>query len=191
MHPHRASRPNSSFLLNSTDRLGREIDPAVLSAAQQISSTAIRYAERLLGDPALATTLLEEAAATVSHALREKASNGNAGVENLEAYLFQAFLRLISKEKHTEISFDEAHEYEGASQPLTQQEHCIEQSVLLEEVLATCDRVTRYIVLRRLEGFSWKEIAEACGIRSDAARQRFSAALHKLRKAFRGRGQVS
>lgn len=191
MHPHRASGPSPSFLLNSTDRLGREIDPAVLSTAQEISSTAIRYAERLLGDPALATTLLEEAAATVSHALREKANNGDASIENLQAYLFQAFLRLISKEKHTEVSFNEVHEYDNESQPLPQQENYIEQRVLLEEVLATCDRVTRDILLRRMAGFSWKEIAEACGMENHAARQRFSAALHMLREAFRGRGQVT
>jgi hypothetical protein len=56
MHPQRERQPSPAFLLNSVDCLGREIDPAVLSVAQEIGTSAVRYAENLLGDPALAIT---------------------------------------------------------------------------------------------------------------------------------------
>ena len=66
-----------AFLLNSVDRLGRTIDPTVLSVATEIAPRALLYAEKLLGDPALAMNLFEEAAATVSHALKEKSASGS------------------------------------------------------------------------------------------------------------------
>jgi hypothetical protein len=62
MHPQRERKTSPVFLLNSVDRLGREIEPAVLSVAQEIGTTAVRYAEKLLGDPAIAITLFGEAA---------------------------------------------------------------------------------------------------------------------------------
>ena len=57
------AKPSGPFLLNSIDRLGRPIHPGVLSVAQEISHQALAYAERILGDPAVALNLFEEAAA--------------------------------------------------------------------------------------------------------------------------------
>ena len=47
--------------VNPVDRLGRRIDPAVLNVAEVISRRALRHAEKLLIDPAVAINLLEEA----------------------------------------------------------------------------------------------------------------------------------
>ena len=66
MHPHRKTTPSLQFFLNSVDHLGRPIDPSVLSVAQEIGPGAVPYAEKVLGDPALAISLFEETAATVS-----------------------------------------------------------------------------------------------------------------------------
>jgi len=54
----------------------------------------------------------------------------------------------------------------------------VERNLIVAEALATCDTVTQNIVLRRLEGFSWKEIEVLCGVSGHAARQRFSATVH-------------
>src|ERR1019366_6851974 len=62
--------------------------------------------------------------------------------------------------------------------------------LIVAEALATCDTVTQNIVLHRLEGFSWKEIELLCGISGHAARQRFSATVHRLRSIFQRRGRV-
>jgi hypothetical protein len=63
MHPHRERKASPVFWVNSVDRLGRGIDPGVLSVAQEIGPSGVRCAEKVLGDPALAITLFEEAAA--------------------------------------------------------------------------------------------------------------------------------
>ena len=86
MHPQRQGKASPVFLLNSVDRLGREIEPAVLSVAQEIGPSAVRYAEKLLGDPALAITLFEEAAATVSQTHSGKTARGKPDVKDMRGY---------------------------------------------------------------------------------------------------------
>ena len=58
--------------------------------------------------------------------------------------------------------------------------------LLLDEVMAACDKVTQEIALRRLEGFSWDEIGDRYGISAHAARLRFSKALQRARKTLTG-----
>jgi hypothetical protein len=67
------------------DQRGRPISPLVLVAAEELSRRAIHHAEKLLVDPAVAASLLEEAAATVSRALRAKNADERP-VQNLESF---------------------------------------------------------------------------------------------------------
>src|SRR5580692_1619992 len=94
----RETKTSPRFLLNSVDLSGREIDPTVLSVANRIAPKAIPYAERLLGDPAVAMNLFEQAAASVSEAIKAKQASGSA-VRDLAAYLFRAYIRLVSEAK--------------------------------------------------------------------------------------------
>ena len=68
-----------ALLLNSVDLLGRTVDPFVLSVAQEMANRAVAYGERLLGDPALALSLYEEAAATVSKTVAKKKGRRKVG----------------------------------------------------------------------------------------------------------------
>jgi hypothetical protein len=95
MPPQRERKASPVFLLNSVDRLGREIEPAVLSVAREIGPSAVRYAEKLLGDPALAITLFEEAAATVSQTHSGKTARGKPDVKDMRGYLFLAYIRRV------------------------------------------------------------------------------------------------
>src|SRR6266702_2864625 len=70
--PTMAAEGRSLFRLNAVDRRGRKIEPAVLEAAEGIYSRAFEHGLRLLGDPAVVTTALEEVAAIVSRALSNK-----------------------------------------------------------------------------------------------------------------------
>ena len=190
MHPQRERQPSPAFLLNSVDCLGREIDPAVLSVAQEIGPSAVRYAEKLLGDPALAITLFEEAAATVSQTRREKAARGKPDVKDIRGYLFLAYVRRVRKERRMESVPNDPKTLDLARRaPYTEMQD-VERNLIVAEALATCDTVTQNIVLRRLEGFSWKEIELLCGVSGHAARQRFSATVHRLRSLFQRRGRV-
>jgi RNA polymerase sigma factor (sigma-70 family) len=184
MRPHRKPTPNVPFLLNSVDHLGRPIDPTVLSVAQEIGPGAVRYAEKVVGDPALAISLFEETAATVSQTLREKAAKGKPDITDIRGYLFHSYMRRIKRQKRLETVL-----IDPDSLPLERQAQYadvqdVERSLFLAEALASCDAVTQNIVLRRLEGYSWKEIERRCGISSGAARERFSSTVKRLRKAL-------
>jgi len=175
-----------AFLLNSVDRLGRPIDLGVLSVAQEISQQALAYAEKVLGDPAVIQNLFEEAAAAVSEAVETKKASGKPSVRDLRAYLFRSFVHRIAQEKRREVALrnemlkERNRPKSGATE--------FDMELLLDEVMAACDKVTQEIALRRLEGFSWDEIGDRYGTSAHAARLRFSKALQRARKRLTARG---
>jgi DNA-directed RNA polymerase specialized sigma24 family protein len=171
--------------LNSVDRFGRQIAPAVLSVSMEIGPRALAYAQHLIGDPALAINYLEEAAASVSAAIEEKKASGAPAVRNVAAYLFRTFIRMVDDAKHKEKILEESLKESGEAQILSTEEAQAETAVLLNEVMETCDRASRAIVVLRLEGFSWKEIGRQFDISSHAAEARFSKALDHARKVFK------
>lgn len=173
----------SSFWINGVDRLGRGIDPIVLAAAEEVAPGALQYGERLLRDPALAATLLEESAATVSRAVRLKGNASSDGVRNLQAYIFRTFVRRVNKARRRDILLSN----QDVSAPsvhsnLVDLSEEIELKVLVNEFLARCDPVTRDMFYRRMHGSSWKEIAGVYGISAHAAESKFSQALRRVRK---------
>lgn len=171
-------------MLNSVDLSGREIDPAVLSAATAIGPKAIRYAEKLLGDSAVAMTLFEDAAASVSEAIRTKQATGSA-VRDLAGYLFRTYVRLVSHAKQKDSVLSESLDIEIEARISERELVRAEAALLLDEIMSICDRLTREVALRRLEGLSWKEIGEYYGISGHAAEARFSKALDRARKRLK------
>ncbi len=177
-----------AFLLHSVDRRGRRIDPGVLSVAQEISRQALAYAEKILGDPAVVLNLFEEAAAAVSEAVEPKKAAAKPPVRDLRAYLFRAFVRRISREKRREVALSNEVKWLQEWNRTTRSSAGLDMKVLLDEVMAACDKVTQEIALRRLEGFSWNEIGDRHGISAHAARLRFSKALKRARETLKTRG---
>jgi len=172
-------------LLNSVDRLGRKIDPVVLSVAQEIGPRSVSYAEKLLGDPALALNFFEQAAATVSEAISQKRSSGSPSVRNLAAYLFRTFIRIVGKAKRKEEIFEESLIKRARSEISSNEAAKLETAVLVDEVMASCGKVAREIAFHRFEGFSWKEIGEEFGISAHAAELRFVKSLEQARRTLR------
>ena len=175
-----------AFLLNSVDRHGRRIDPGVLSVAQEISQQTLAYAEKILGDPAVIQNLFEEAAAAVSEAVQTKKASGKPPVMDLRAYLFRSFVHRIAREKRREAALRNEIKLNERNRPTSGT--TFDKELLLDEVMAACDKVTQEIALRRLEGFSWDEIGDRYGISAHAARLRFSKALQRARKKLTARG---
>jgi DNA-directed RNA polymerase specialized sigma24 family protein len=171
--------------LNSVDRFGRQIAPAVMSVSMEIGPRALAYAQNLIGDPALAINYFEEAAASVSAAIEEKKASGAPAVRNVAAYLFRTFIRMVDDAKHKEAIIEESLKGSGEAQTLLIEEAQAETAVLLNEVMETCDRASREVIVLRLEGFSWKEIGKQFDISSHAAEARFSKALDHARKVFK------
>src|SRR6266852_331224 len=97
-------RSEAGFRISPIDPFGRTIEPAALDAAEEIGQRAVHYAENLVGDPALATNLLEEAAAAVSRVLRSQHAHNHVQVHDLRAYLFRAFIRRVNKLRRRQLA---------------------------------------------------------------------------------------
>jgi DNA-directed RNA polymerase specialized sigma24 family protein len=172
----------SRFLPHSVDHFGRPIDPFVFRIAQEIAPQAVSYGERILGDPAIAMTLFEEVAASVSHALGEDVASG-PHVREMRRYLFRSYLRRISTARRAEPRLLRASEHHRESCAQRTDVQKIETAVVLREVLDCCDGVTRAILQRRLEGCSWKQIEREFGLSANAAALRLRRAVRNLRTA--------
>jgi hypothetical protein len=99
-------RSEAGFRISPVDPRGRKIEPAVLDAAEAIGQRAVHYAEKLVGDPALATNLLEESAAAVSRVLRNQQAHNDVPLHDLRAYLFQY---LLGKGIHASAALTASH----------------------------------------------------------------------------------
>jgi len=177
----RGSRANAR--LHSVDSRGQKIDPEVLDVAQSIATRAIAYAEELIGDPALATSLLEESAAVVSRSFRGRTQPNKAPIANVEGYLFRAFIRRINITRRKQLLVSRAITAAQTGSPYGPVYlEKFELKILADEFVTRCDPVTRDMFYRRIEGFSWKEIGTVYGISGHAAEARFSKNLEKIRK---------
>jgi len=76
------------------------------------------------------------------------------------------------------------HDWLGESESLPAFHPSGPSGEIFDEVMATYDKVTRQIVYRRLEGYSWKEIGTEFGITTHAAEARYSRALAQARKVL-------
>lgn len=176
-----ARPPSRRFRVSPVDRLGRSISPLVLNAAEEIGRRAMEHAEKSLIDSAVAAGLLEEAAATVSRAIDSKRRFPQNEVRDLPSYLFYAFLRRLNRASRRQSSQEHAVRLlASASDSLTNPQVNLERKILVDEFLTRCDPVTRDMFYRRIEGFSWKEIAVPYGISAHAARSRFSQTLSRI-----------
>ena len=173
----------SSFRLNSVDRDGRQIDPAVLAAAETVFPRALEYGTNLLGDTAVVTNALEEIAATVSQLIARRDPPGDPEpIRNLPGYIFRAFVREVNRLKNKELAvLDAAIAGHTLAQRLADPARQLEMKLLVDECLAEFDFVERDMCWRRLEGFTWDEIGPVHGLSGHAAEVRFRNAVHAVK----------
>src|SRR5229473_4383232 len=182
--PRQEPSPSLRYLVNAVDPLGRAIASCVFTAAQEIAPRAVSYAEKLLADPCVAMNLLEEAAATVSEAVRVKQDADLPPIRDLRAYLYRAFLRKVAAKRQVEIRLDEAFETHFRLNEGMSFEEKLAARLLLKQILCTCDRKTMRIIWERIEGRSWDEIAYDMMMSNHAARLHYSRALREIREAL-------
>jgi DNA-directed RNA polymerase specialized sigma24 family protein len=171
---------DQQHFLNVVAPSGRSIEPCVFSVAQGIADQAVSYAEKFLGDSCVAVNLLEEAAATVSEVIRAKEAAQIAPIRDVRRYLFRVFLRKVAEARRNETPYEEVSQWH--SHPCDDSRGGgLDSQILLDQILGHFDSVTREMILRRIEGHSWGEIAAEFGLSNHAARVRFSKALRWLR----------
>jgi len=131
----------SSFRLNSVDRHGRRIDPAVLAAAETVFPRALEYGTNLLGDAAVVANTLEEVAASVSQLMaRRDPPVEPAPIRNLPGYIFRAFVREVNRLKNKELAvLDAAIAGQTLAQRLADPLRQLEMKILVNECLAQFD----------------------------------------------------
>jgi len=164
------------------DRLGRDIDPAVLVAAEEVYDRALEHGVRLLGDPAVVVDTLEQVAAAVSRLVTTQASRPDdpCPIKNLPGYIFRSFVRQINRLKRKQVVLVNGNGDGEASQPRwADPSGAFEIKILVDECLAVCDRVARDMFWRRVQGFSWDEIGKTHGLSGHAAQERFRHALRR------------
>jgi len=174
----------SSFRLNSVDRHGRQIEPAVLAAAEAIFPRALEYGTNLLGDPAVVANTLEEVAATVSQRIARRDPTGEpVPIRNLPGYVFRAFVRQLTRLKNKDLAvLDAAIAGQTLAQRLADPARQLEMEILVAECLALFDFVERDMCWRRLEGFTWDEIGPVHGLSGHAAEVRFRNAVRAVKE---------
>jgi DNA-directed RNA polymerase specialized sigma24 family protein len=157
--------------------------------AQELARRAVSRGEKLLGDPALALTLFEETAATVSSTIRNKTLMAKEEIRDLRSYLFQSYLNRISKKRRRQPVLKNATDKEWQEYASQMKNDDVELQFLAKELLGRYDTVTQEIVHRRLESYSPKEIEEFCGIPAHEIVLRFKKVLRDLQKLVRARGR--
>jgi hypothetical protein len=91
--------------ISPIDRHGKDIDPAVIAAAEEVYARAIEHGLKLLGDPAVVVDALEQVAAAVSRLVRTEAPPGaSAPIRNLPGYVFRAFVRHVNRLKRRQLT---------------------------------------------------------------------------------------
>lgn len=165
--------------ISPIDKHGREIDPAVLAAAEEVYARALEHGLKLLGDPAVVVDALEQVSAAVSRLARTEAPVGaQAPIKNLPGYVFRAFVRHVNRLKRRQLLLMKSNG-DGGPPLRADPSHELETRILLHECLGHFDRLTRDMFLRRIQGFSWSEIGEIHGLTGHAAEVRFGHALRK------------
>jgi len=176
------SRSETTPLVHSVDSRGRPIDPDVLNIARLIAARLIRFADELIKDSALATSMLEEAAVSVSRVIRKRTKLNEPPIARIEAYLFRAFIRRVNTARRKQILLWSAMISPNSSPGGRGHAEKVELKILADEFITRCDAVTRDMLYRRIQGFSWREIGKIYGISAHAAEARFSQRLKKVRR---------
>jgi DNA-directed RNA polymerase specialized sigma24 family protein len=169
--------------LNAVAPSGRSIEPCVFLVAQGIANQAVSYAKKFLGDSCVAVNLLEEAAATVSEVIQAKEAAQITPIRDVRRYLFRVFLRKVAEARRNETPYEEVSQWHSHPRDDCHGEG-LDSQILLDQILGHFDSVTREMILRRIEGHSWGEIASEFELSNHAARVRFSKALQWLRTSI-------
>lgn len=174
--------------LNPVDRLGRDIDPRVLTAAEEVFSRALEHGIKLLGDPAVVANALEEVAAVVSRVVKANDPPSDPiPIKNLPGYVFRAFVRHLNRLKRKQLVLVAS---DGDSSPRwADPSRDFDMKILVDECLAQCDFVTQDMFWRRVQGFSWGEIGKIHGLTGHAAEVRFRHALRRAQARLKNGGR--
>src|SRR5260370_10134498 len=148
------------YFWNAVAPSRRSIEPCVFLVAQGIADQAVSYAEKFLGDSCVAVNLLEEAAATVSEAIRTKEAAQIAPIRDVSRYLFRVFLRRVAEARRNETTYEEVSQW--YSHPCDDSHgDGLDSEILLDQILSHFDSVTREMKWLKIWSRSISQIGRA------------------------------
>jgi len=116
-----------------------------------------------VGDSCVAINILEEAAASVSEVIQAKEAAQIAPIRDVRRYLFRVFLRKVAAARRNETPFEEISRWYSHPRDDSHGDR-LDSEILLDQIFGHFDSVTREMILSRIEGHSWGEIAVEFGL---------------------------
>lgn len=174
------------------DKSGGVFKKSIARAALKDWDRLRDYAARRRIDSSFAADIVESIVKSMS-AGRNRSDAGP--VQNPGPYLFARFTRRIKRLAARERRI----EYLGTPREL---ESCkasqdwewplrLENAIQAEEAIGYMDEQTRRTYLRRMHGFSWKEIAKKQGMSVNTAIKTYSRGLARVRERMQSKGKES
>jgi DNA-directed RNA polymerase specialized sigma24 family protein len=174
------------------DKSGGVFKKSIARAALKDWDRLREYAARRRIDSSFAADIVENIVKSMSAGRSHSDQNQ---VLNPGPYLFARFTRRIKRLAARERRM----EYLGTPREL---ESCkasqdwewplrLENTIEAKEVIAYMDEETRRIYVRRMQGFSWKEIAKKQGMSVNTAIKAYSRGLARVRERMQSKGNES
>ena len=150
------------------------IDKDIHEAAGEIWRWAAAYAHAILGDEASGQTALKKVCAKIT----EKRAAGAIQIVRLNAYIQTAFKHevLAQLKRNRTVNVD------VSGEPISDYALDINQKILVEQILARMEPEDRRITELLILGYSFEEIANKDGTRSNVIRSRHSKLLKRIRR---------
>ena len=163
------------------DELGT-VSPQVLNEAQKIWLVSRSFSYKMLQDEQLSQLLMMKAVVKIS----DKINHESTEINNLRAYLFSTFKRLVLAEVRKENLH---HELENQwiehltetfkNKPQTEEE-IIYHQILITELEEKMDGWTRKVFRYRMLGYEYKDLVPDYGSAENVIRSKFSKKIKKL-----------
>jgi DNA-directed RNA polymerase specialized sigma24 family protein len=181
-----SSNSGAPLWLPKKDKSGGVFKKTIAQAALRNWDRLRDYAARERIDSSLAADIVESIVKSMSAG---RSRSAESPVRNPGPYLFARFTRRIKRLAARERRI----EYLGTPREL---ESCkasqdwewplrLQNAIQAEEAIGYMDEQTRRTYLRRMQGFSWKEIAKKQGVTVNTAIKSYSRGLTQVRERMR------
>jgi DNA-directed RNA polymerase specialized sigma24 family protein len=178
-----SSKSSARLWLPKRDKSGGVLKKNIAQAALKSWDRLRDYAARERIDSSLAADIVEGIVKSMS-ACRTR--SGENPVRSPGPYLFARFTRRIKRLAARERRI----EYVGTPRELERCEASqdwewplrLESTIQAEEAIGYMDEQTRRTYVRRMQGFSWKEIAKKQGVSVNTAIKTYSRGLARVRE---------
>ena len=164
------------FWLSPWEATGLPRSGAMIDAARRVWGSVLAYTKQALGETEPALEFLEKTVRCVERSQKKHE------IRDLSAYIFRSYIRQIAAERRRRrrlLPFD------AATHGPLHTETELEQRVLAQEALAMIRVDILPLVFRRMEGWTWDEIAAQFGQPKHVLESRYSYEMRRVRNLLR------